>query len=52
MIKKLTQQKTLAKSVRLNGIGLHSGQKVELNLKPSPPNSGFVFLRIDLVPPV
>ena len=52
MIKKSTQQKTLAKSVRLDGIGLHSGQKVELNLKPAPPNSGFVFLRTDLDPSV
>ena len=50
MIKHSTQQKTLAKSVRLDGIGLHSGQKVELNLKPAPPNSGFVFLRTDLDP--
>ena len=52
MIKHSTQQKTLAKSVRLDGIGLHSGQKVELYLKPAPPNSGFVFLRTDLDPPV
>ena len=52
MIKKSTQQKTLVKSVRLDGIGLHSGQKVELNLKPAPPNSGFVFLRTDLDPSV
>ena len=32
MIEKSTQQKTLVKSVRLDGIGLHSGQKVELYL--------------------
>ena len=39
MIKQTTPQKTLAKEVRLNGIGLHSGQEIELNLKPAPENT-------------
>ena len=52
MIKRTKPQKTLEKSVCLNGIGLHSGQKVELNLMPAPPNSGFVFIRTDFDPPV
>lgn len=52
MIKQTAAQKTLAKEVRLNGIGLHSGQEIELNLKPAPENTGFVFQRVDLDPVV
>ncbi|MDG1022524.1 MAG: bifunctional UDP-3-O-[3-hydroxymyristoyl] N-acetylglucosamine deacetylase/3-hydroxyacyl-ACP dehydratase [Flavobacteriaceae bacterium] len=52
MIKQTTPQKTLAKEVRLNGIGLHSGQEIELNLKPAPENTGFIFQRVDLYPVV
>jgi UDP-3-O-[3-hydroxymyristoyl] N-acetylglucosamine deacetylase/3-hydroxyacyl-[acyl-carrier-protein] dehydratase len=52
MIKQTTPQKTLAKEVRLNGIGLHSGQEIELNLKPAPENTGFIFQRVDLDPVV
>ncbi len=41
-------QKTLAQSVETSGIGLHSGVKVNLRLKPAPPNTGFIFVRTDL----
>ena len=41
--------KTLTKAV---GVGLHSGQRVELTLRPAPPNTGIVFRRVDLPEPV
>lgn len=41
-------QKTLAQSVETSGIGLHTGVKVNLRLKPAPPNNGFIFVRTDL----
>ena len=44
----LLTQKTLKKNVKLNGIGLHSGNKVNLNIKPSEPNTGIYFKRVDL----
>ncbi len=44
----LLNQKTIKNKISFNGIGLHSGKKVELNLLPSPPNSGIIFKRIDI----
>jgi UDP-3-O-[3-hydroxymyristoyl] N-acetylglucosamine deacetylase len=41
--------KTLTKAV---GVGLHSGQRVELTLRPAAPDTGIVFRRIDLPEPV
>lgn len=41
-------QKTLAAEVKTTGIGLHSGRKVVLVLKPAPVNSGVVFRRVDV----
>ena len=41
--------KTLTKAV---GVGLHSGQRVELTLRPAAPNTGIVFRRVDLPEPV
>lgn len=37
---------------RAIGVGLHSGQRVELTLRPAPPDTGIVFRRIDLPVPV
>jgi UDP-3-O-[3-hydroxymyristoyl] N-acetylglucosamine deacetylase len=34
------------------GVGLHSGRRVELTLRPAAPNTGIVFRRVDLDPPV
>ena len=34
--------------MKLNGVGLHSGNKVNLNIKPSEPNTGIYFKRVDL----
>ena len=46
------KQRTLKESVRATGIGLHSGAKVYMTLRPAPPNSGITFRRIDLDTPV
>ena len=44
----LLNQKTLKNSVNFRGIGLHSGRISNMCLKPSDPNSGIIFKRIDL----
>ena len=41
-------QHTLASEVSINGVGIHSGQTVEMVLKPAEPNTGIVFQRVDL----
>ncbi len=41
-------QKTIRKTVELNGIGLHTGQKVNIKFKPAEENSGIEFVRVDL----
>jgi len=41
-------QKTIKNPVSLSGIGLHSGQAVDVCIKPSGPNTGIIFKRIDL----
>ena len=45
-------QRTLAQPIRATGVGLHSGNKVELTLRPAPADHGIVFRRVDLDPPV
>ena len=44
----LLNQKTIKKNVSLIGIGLHSGKQVKITVKPSDPNTGIIFKRIDL----
>ena len=41
-------QRTLQESISCTGIGLHSGEKVKLTLKPAPADSGIVFVRTDI----
>ena len=48
----MLQQRTLKAMTRAVGMGLHSGQRVELTLRPAPPDSGIVFRRVDLPSPV
>lgn len=48
----MIKQRTLKNSIKATGIGLHTGQKVYLTLKPAPINNGIVFRRIDLDPVV
>ena len=45
-------QRTLKSLTKAVGVGLHSGQRVELTLRPAPPDSGIVFRRVDLPQPV
>ena len=44
----LLNQKTIKLPVKFTGVGLHNGKKVNLCIKPSEPNTGIVFKRIDL----
>jgi UDP-3-O-[3-hydroxymyristoyl] N-acetylglucosamine deacetylase len=44
-------QRTLKNSIRAQGVGMHSGQKVLMTLRPAPPDTGIVFRRTDLDPP-
>jgi UDP-3-O-[3-hydroxymyristoyl] N-acetylglucosamine deacetylase len=44
----MIQQRTLKSLTRAVGVGLHSGQRVELTLRPAAPDSGIVFRRVDL----
>nr|WP_301334578.1 UDP-3-O-acyl-N-acetylglucosamine deacetylase [Variovorax dokdonensis] len=46
------QQRTLRSISHAVGVGLHSGQRVELTLRPAPPDTGIVFRRVDLPEPV
>ena len=48
----MIRQRTLKNTIRATGVGLHSGEKVYLTLKPAPVNSGIVFRRVDLDPVV
>ena len=48
----MLRQRTIKTVTRAVGVGVHSGHKVELTLRPAPPDSGVVFRRIDLTPPV
>lgn len=52
MSKRVLRQRTLRKTIRAAGIGLHSGQKVYLTLHPHAVNGGIVFRRVDLDPPI
>ncbi|MFZ0107082.1 MAG: UDP-3-O-acyl-N-acetylglucosamine deacetylase [Thiobacillus sp.] len=47
----MMKQRTLKEPVRTTGVGLHTGAKVEITLRPAPPDSGIVFRRMDLDPP-
>jgi len=45
-------QRTLKSLTRAVGVGVHGGQRVELTLRPAPPDTGIVFRRVDLPTPV
>ncbi len=46
----MLKQRTVKELVRTTGVGLHSGTKVELTLRPAAPDTGIVFRRVDLLP--
>jgi UDP-3-O-[3-hydroxymyristoyl] N-acetylglucosamine deacetylase len=48
----MLKQRTVKELVKTIGVGLHSGTKVELTLRPAAPDTGIVFRRVDLEPPV
>jgi UDP-3-O-[3-hydroxymyristoyl] N-acetylglucosamine deacetylase len=49
---RMLRQRTIKTLTRAVGVGVHSGQKVELTLRPAPADTGVVFRRVDLSPPV
>ena len=48
----MLKQRTLQSLPKAVGVGLHSGQRVELTLRPAQPDTGIVFRRVDLPQPV
>ena len=48
----MIQQRTIKNIIRATGVGLHTGEKVYLTLRPAAPNTGVVFRRVDLAQPV
>ena len=48
----MIKQRTLKNTIRATGIGLHTGEKVYLTLRPAPVDTGIVFCRTDLDPVV
>jgi UDP-3-O-[3-hydroxymyristoyl] N-acetylglucosamine deacetylase len=48
----MIRQRTLKNVIRATGVGLHTGEKVYLTLRPAGPDTGIVFRRVDLPEPV
>lgn len=48
----MIKQRTLKNVIRATGVGLHTGKKIYLTLRPAPVGTGIVFRRVDLDPPV
>ena len=48
----MLKQRTIKSLTRAVGVGIHSGQKVEITLRPAAPGTGLVFRRVDLAQPV
>ena len=44
----ILNQKTLSKKISFQGIGIHTGNKVKIEIKPAAPNTGIIFKRVDL----
>jgi UDP-3-O-[3-hydroxymyristoyl] N-acetylglucosamine deacetylase len=47
----MIKQRTLKNIIKATGVGLHTGDKVHLTLRPAPVNTGIVFRRLDMTPP-
>ena len=52
MTKKKFNQRTLKDKVTLEGVGLHTGKTVKLTFRPAIEDTGYIFVRTDLTPPV
>ena len=48
----MIKQRTLKNVIRATGVGLHTGKKIYLALRPAPANAGIIFRRVDLDDPV
>jgi UDP-3-O-[3-hydroxymyristoyl] N-acetylglucosamine deacetylase len=48
----MIKQRTLKNVIRATGVGIHSGEKVFLTLRPAAPDSGIIFRRVDFAQPV
>ncbi len=48
----MIRQRTLKNVIRATGVGLHTGKKVLLTLRPAPTNTGIIFRRVDIDPAV
>ena len=48
----MIKQRTLRNAIRATGVGIHSGRKVYMTMRPAAVNTGIVFRRIDLAEPV
>lgn len=48
----MVKQRTLKNIIRATGVGLHTGEKVYMTLRPAAPNTGIIFRRVDLEQPV
>jgi len=48
----MLRQRTIKTAIRATGVGLHTGEKVFMTLRPAAENTGIVFNRIDLDEPV
>ncbi len=48
----MIKQRTLKSVVKATGVGLHGGRKVHITLRPAAPDTGIVFRRVDLDPPL
>ncbi|WP_457913463.1 UDP-3-O-acyl-N-acetylglucosamine deacetylase [Candidatus Gillettellia adelgis] len=48
----MIKQRTLKRIVQVTGVGLHAGKRVTLTMRPAPANTGVIYRRIDLNPPV
>lgn len=49
---RMISQRTLKNVIRATGVGLHTGEKVYLTLRPAPIDTGIVFVRVDVEPPI
>ncbi len=45
----ILNQKTISDKISLQGVGIHSGKKVKINIIPASPNTGIIFKRVDLI---
>ena len=48
----MLKQSTLKNLIKTTGVGLHTGARVDLTLRPAPPDTGIVFHRVDLPNPI